>query len=337
MVSQLGATIGWVMLAFAHTLGMVFLARIVEGTSGGNISVTQAYVADLVEPSKRGRAFAFVGAAFSAGFVLGPAFGGLLLNRFGFSAPFLAAAAFQFATLLLTIFMLPESRSRDPEARTPTFADVGRSLADPRVSPVLLQSWAFSLGLYAWFSVFALLVQAALHFDAASTSFMMAAFGVLSVFMQLVVVGRVYDAVGDRVGSNIGIALAVCGFASVPFIHTVPTLLPTIVLFASGMALARPGISSLLSARAPVDQRGAILGTASSLDNLSGVLMPPVSTGILGRYGPSWAGVTSLFFSTIALAMGLVAQRREAAEAVQPTVDQGRPLQSPAPSEAPIE
>src|SRR5580693_64022 len=85
IVSQIGATIGWTMLAFAPTIGWVFLARIVEGVSGGNISVTQAYVSDLVEPEKRGRAFSYIGAAFSAGLVFGPMSGGFLVSRYGFS------------------------------------------------------------------------------------------------------------------------------------------------------------------------------------------------------------------------------------------------------------
>ena len=67
VVSQVGASIGWAMLAFAPTLGWVFAARVIEGFSGGNISVTQAYVADRVEPHERSRAFAYIGAAFSAG------------------------------------------------------------------------------------------------------------------------------------------------------------------------------------------------------------------------------------------------------------------------------
>src|SRR5579872_2653097 len=91
IVSQIGATIGWFMLAFAHNISTVFVARMIEGTSGGNLSITQAYVADLVEPAQRGKAFTYVGAAFSAGIVFGPLLGGILYDRYGFSAPFLAA------------------------------------------------------------------------------------------------------------------------------------------------------------------------------------------------------------------------------------------------------
>src|SRR5476651_1132292 len=115
IVSQIGATIGWTMLAFAPNIGIVFVARIIEGFSGGNISVTQAYVSDLVEPAKRGRAFSYIGAAFSAGLVFGPLAGGYLVGKYGFSMPFLLAAGLQVVTLIVTIFVLPESRTKDPE------------------------------------------------------------------------------------------------------------------------------------------------------------------------------------------------------------------------------
>src|ERR1700736_2249518 len=112
IVSQIGATIAWALMAFAPSIPFVILSRVIEGFSGGNIGVTQAYVGDLVEPKRRGQAFAYVGAAFSAGFVFGPATGGWLAERYGFGVPFLLAAALQLLTLFLTIFMLPESRSR---------------------------------------------------------------------------------------------------------------------------------------------------------------------------------------------------------------------------------
>ncbi len=312
IVSQIGATIGWFMLAFAHSIGMVFLARVVEGTSGGNISVTQAYVADLVEPRERGRAFSYVGASFSAGIVFGPLLGGVLFERFGFQAPFLAAATLQFITLIVTILMLPESRN--PEgSQVATLEHIRASLADPLIAPILLQMWAFSLALYAWFGVFALLMQAALGFSASSTSFFFASFGVLSVIMQLGPGPRVIDSIGDRRSSNIGIGLSLCGFLLVPFIHSLLTMLPTFLLFAVGMAIARPALSSILTAGAPENQRGTILGVSSALDNVSGATMPLASTFLLGRYGPPWAGAASSLFAFLALLMGIAAQRKSAA------------------------
>ena len=106
------------MLAFAPNILWVFFARIVEGVSGGNIGITQAYVADLVRAEKIARrAFGFIGATFAAGMVFGPAGGGLLYSKFGFSAPFLAASALQFLTLILTVLLLPESRAKTKKIR----------------------------------------------------------------------------------------------------------------------------------------------------------------------------------------------------------------------------
>ncbi|MBV9263819.1 MAG: MFS transporter, partial [Candidatus Eremiobacteraeota bacterium] len=116
IVSQIGATIGWAMMGLASPIAaglavapiaVVFAARILEGISGGNISITQAYVADLVAPSERARAFGLISAMFAAGMVFGPFGGGILYARFGFATPFSVAAASQLVTLLLTIVMLP--------------------------------------------------------------------------------------------------------------------------------------------------------------------------------------------------------------------------------------
>ena|SRR5215469_934863 len=305
IISQIGATIGWTMLAYASSLPLVFAARVIEGLSGGNISVTQAYVADLVEPKDRARAFGYVGAAFSSGIVFGPVLGGFLLDRYGFSAPFLTAAAIQFLTLLLTIFMLPESTSSAERAHVATFADIWRSLTNRALAPLLIQLWAFSLSLYAWFGVLTLLFKEALHFSGTQTSYFFASFGLVSVILQIGVVGSTNEKLGAGRTALLGIGSLLVGFCLVPLIHNVWTVLPTILLFAFGMAITRPSLTALLTDRTPENQRGTILGVSSALDNLSGVLMPPVSTGVLGAFGPAWAGVPSAFWSAVALILGL--------------------------------
>lgn len=310
IISQIGATIGWVMLAFAPDMTWVFIARIVEGLSGGNISVTQAYVADLVEPEQQTRAYGYIGAAFGAGFVFGPAIGAWTLAHYGYSATFLVAAGLQVLTLLITIVMLPESRSKEDRQERAQLSDIVQSLRDPRVSPLLWQVWMFALSLYAWFAVWALFINAAIGLGASQTGYLFAASGVVNVFVQVFVVGRVSDALGDRTTSNAGLACAVLGFLWVPFVHSIPTLIPIFVLFSLGMALSRASLTALLTKASPINQRGTILGVSSSLDSLSGVLMPTPSTAILEVYGASFSGVLSATFSAIALTLGLLAARR---------------------------
>ena len=306
IISQIGATIGWTMLAYAPSIAWVFVARVVEGLSGGNISVTQAYVADLVEPEKRGRAFAYVGATFSAGLIFGPALGGLLFDRYGFSAPFLAAAALQVLTLLATILFLPESRSKgEREEKPAAAAEILRSLRDPRIAPVLWQKLALSLGLYGWFSVFALIIAAQLHFGPGNTSRLFSVFGAISVIIQIFVVGRLTDAIGYRFASNIGFASLAASFSFAPFMHDLYGAAVLALTFSLGMSLANASIPALLTQSAPENQRGTILGTASSLEALSGVMMPPVSTSAFGAYGSSAAAALSGIFTLVALAIGV--------------------------------
>ncbi|MDE2572056.1 MAG: MFS transporter [bacterium] len=309
IVSQIGATAGWAMLGFAHDIGMVFAARVVEGVSGGNISVTQAYVADLVEERSRARAFTYVGAAFSAGFVFGPAIGGALLTRYGFAAPFFVAAALQVLTLVLTIAMLPESRAAREDAAAVGWHEILRSVRTRGVAAILGQTWIYSLALYGWFGVFALFLRAQLHLDAAQTSLLFAVYSAFSVALQLTIAGRIADALGDRKSSTVGLGLSVLAFAVAPFATSYVVLALAFALFSGGMTLARPGLTSILSRAVPEDRRGAVLGLSSSLDNLSGVLMPPISTGLLGAFGAPWSVLPSGIFSLLACAVGVAAQR----------------------------
>jgi DHA1 family tetracycline resistance protein-like MFS transporter len=311
IISQIGATFGWAGLAFAPTLAWVFVARIVEGISGGNISVTQAYVADRVEVTERARAFAYVGAAFSAGLVIGPVAGGLLLAHFGYRTPFLLAAALQVVTLIATIYFLPEDVAAHAEtAQSASFGDIARYLVDPRISPVLVQKLAYSLALYAFFAVFALLLNAVAGFGPTETSYFFAAFGVMSVVFQLGVVGRLTERIGVRAASNLGFAAACIYFVVLPFMHTVVALLCAQVLFSFALSMTNATLATLLTDAAPSDLRGTVLGVGSSLEAVAGIIMPTISAAILTYYGPSWTGACSAFFCFIALVLGIVAQRK---------------------------
>jgi MFS family permease len=324
IVSQIGATIGWVMLGLADgiasalavaPIAVVFIARILEGVSGGNISITQAYVADLVEPKDRARAFGLISAMFAAGMIFGPAGGGVLYARFGFATPFLVAAGFQLVTLVLTITMLPESRARKKDEKRVGMGALLESFRKPHLARLLLQKLAIALALYGWFAVFALYLARQLGFTLATTDYLFSIFAVFNVFMNVVVVGRVSARVGDRTMSNAGLASLTAGYALVPFVHDVALLAVSMLLFSFGIALTNTGITALISNAASDREQGTVLGTSSSLDSLSGVLAPPVSTGILSAYGPRFAGIESLTLAAVALVMGLINARGERQQA----------------------
>src|SRR3989338_3252033 len=108
LLSILGTSAGFLLMGCAKTLGLLFVARIIDGVTGGNISTAQAYIADVTPPEHRSRRMGLIGAAFGLGFIFGPAIGGLL-SHVSLAAPFFFAAALAAANAVAVYLWLPES------------------------------------------------------------------------------------------------------------------------------------------------------------------------------------------------------------------------------------
>src|SRR3989442_6164381 len=120
-VSQIGTFIGFLVLAWAPSLFFVFLARVIDGLTAGNLSIAQAYIADVTAPRERARAFAVIGIAFGIGFLIGPGASGYLTSHFGYHVPILCAAALSLLSILGTTFLLPAVPAH-PEGMQPATA-----------------------------------------------------------------------------------------------------------------------------------------------------------------------------------------------------------------------
>src|SRR5580700_11323278 len=106
LVSQAGTFIGFLILAYAHALWMVFLSRIIDGATAGNLSLAQAYISDVTKPEERAKSFAIIGIAFGMGFLIGPAISGFLA-QYSYQYPIFAAAGLSLTSILATYFLLP--------------------------------------------------------------------------------------------------------------------------------------------------------------------------------------------------------------------------------------
>src|SRR6266478_213251 len=114
-VSQIGTLIGFLVTAFAGTLWVVFLGRIIDGATAGNLSLAQAYISDVTKPEDRAKSFGVIGIAFGLGFLIGPAISGFL-SQFDYRYPIYAAALMSFTSILATTFLLPSVSNTPPRS-----------------------------------------------------------------------------------------------------------------------------------------------------------------------------------------------------------------------------
>ena len=233
---------------------------------------------------------------------------GLLLGSTPSRKPATISLPLQLLTLILTITLLPESRTKAEEEESRVgLSDIVNTLRNQRTARILWQKLALSLALYGWYAIIALYLQRQLNFGVVQTTEYFSGFALVNVVINGFGVGKASNRLGDRTMSTLGLVLLVIGFATLPFVHHPATVAAAMVLFALGNAFAQNGITALISNTATSREQGTVLGVSSSLDSLSGIIAPPISTGLLSRYGAPYGPLEPLVLATISLFMGLAA------------------------------
>jgi DHA1 family tetracycline resistance protein-like MFS transporter len=296
LISILGTFIGFLILGFANSLWMLFASRILSGLTAGNISVAQAYIADVTDEKNRARGMGLLGAAFGIGFILGPALGGTL-SVYGFEVPAFVSAGLCFINLLTVFFWLPESLT--PERRTElmaqkkanvSFGALLAALGHPTVGPLLWVRFGFAVSFNSFQSVFALYTLHKFGLDARQTGYILAYIGIVLVIMQGGLIGPLSARFRE---SNLLFAFLVFatiglfGWAVVP---NVPWLLVAMFPLAIGAGSFNAVINSAISKAVGPEEVGGMLGFSAGLESSTRVVMPALASYLLGRYGPSTPG-----------------------------------------------
>ena len=171
LVSIAGNLIGFIILAMANSLWILFFARILAGLTGGNISVAQAYISDVTDQSNRAKGLGLIGAAFGLGFIIGPALGGIL-SQWGFAVPALLAAVLSLINLILVWRWLPESLTPEKRAQLsiqarPSFSPklLLQTLRLPIVGPLLHTRFFYGLAFTLLTTIFPLYAHLRFNLD----------------------------------------------------------------------------------------------------------------------------------------------------------------------------
>ena len=284
LVSLLGTCAGFLILGFATTLWMLFLGRIIDGISGGNISTAQAYIADVTTKENRAQGMGLIGAAFGLGFIFGPAIGGIL-SRWGINIPFLFAGGLAFANTILLYFTLPETVTRDHPARISAAAGRGWhqlvvSLRNPRLGFVLMIYFLSIVAFSIMTATFSLFLMFRLGYDAFHNGWIFAFVGVISAIIQGGLIGRLVKRFGESLLVIIGVLLFSLSLFAIPFVTPATGLLVILTIGAAtsiGQALSAPSLSSLASKSASAGEQGGVLGVMQSVASLARAVGPSLA------------------------------------------------------------
>jgi len=313
--SQAGTALSFLILGLSRNFTVMLLARMLDGASGGNILVAQAYVADVTTPENRSRGMGLIGMAFGLGFVLGPLLGGVLVGlpvagEWRLRLPFLVAAGFSTLAWILVLTRLPESRSVGARNREAARVLSWRGLVDtatlPGIGQLILLGFLTVLAFAALEATLSLYLLHAWNWNARSIAFVFAGLGLLSALVQGGLIRRLVPRFGEPRLIAAGITSVALGFAGLALASGALELAGAIVLVGVGQGLVGPSVSGLLSRLTPASEQGAVFGTLSSAQTLARMIIYLTANlllGLVSTAAPYWFGFG------VYLAAGLVAMR----------------------------
>jgi MFS transporter, DHA1 family, tetracycline resistance protein len=321
IVSQAGTALSFLVLGLSRDFTVMLLARMLDGASGGNILVAQAYVADVTKPEDRARGMGLIGMAFGVGFVLGPLLGGLLLSKtlpvdpsWRLRLPFLVGAAFSTIAWVLVLTRLPESLPADASARQAARVVSWRGLMDavslPGVGRLVVLGALVVLGFAALEGTFSLYLNRRLGWEPQRAAFGFTALGLVSALIQGGLIRRLVPRFGEPRLIIAGIATLAAGFAMLALASDAATLWGAVVVVGVGQGLASPTVSGLLSRVTPASEQGAIFGTLSAAQTLARMLNYEAANVLLRRGGPSAPYWEAAAVAIVALGLALMTVRR---------------------------
>jgi DHA1 family tetracycline resistance protein-like MFS transporter len=305
IASQAGTALSFLILGLTRDFTVILLARGLDGASGGNFLVAQAYIADVTRPEDRAKGYGMLGAAFGVGFVLGPILGASLLallpedNAWRLRLPFLAAAAFSTLAWVLVLVRLPESLppgGTRQEANVLSWRGILDTVSDRSIGLLVLTGSLSALGFSGLEGTFSLFLQERLGWGPDRQVLGYAFVGLLIAVVQGGLIRHLVPLFGEArlmLGGLCAVASGLAGMALVPQ-GAWPVLFAAVFVTCAGQAVANPSLQGLLSRLTPASEQGAVFGVYASAQTLCRMLNYLVANVLLGLNAsfPYWEAST---------------------------------------------
>jgi DHA1 family tetracycline resistance protein-like MFS transporter len=326
LCSLIGSATGYILMADASSLAMLFLARILAGVAGASVGTASAYIADITPPENRSKRMGLIGAAFGIGFVLGPAIGGLL-SQWSVVAPFWFAAVLSILNAVLMWIVLPEpdrhaARQQGPGNLKQTLEKAGSW----RLGIITLTYFIAIAGFAIVTVIYPQVSHRRFELNQSQISFIFVMVGLIGAAIQGGGIGRLVKRFGDVNLAIAGFVIMSISMLLMPLAGSVPIFLLFTAGLAVGNSLSQPTVNAIASKGASAALQGRVLGVLQSAGSL-GRVFGPVLAGFLlsgdhrrpnAQYGntPFLAGGV-----IIAIAFGLATtlRRTEPAKVVTPS------------------
>jgi MFS transporter, DHA1 family, tetracycline resistance protein len=314
LIALLGLALDYVLLAFANSIPLIFLGRVLSGVFGGSFGAAQASIADITPPDQRARTFGLVSAAFGVGFTVGPALGGLL-SDFGPRAPFIAAGALAGLNFLYGLTLFPDTLK--PENRRPfQFAranPLGAWLT-MRGTPGMFGAWLVLLCWQIASLVYPLTWSfwgiAQLGWSDRMIGISLACVGIAIAISQSFFTGPMVKRFGERDAASIGLIGASIGFTAYAFAQTTWQAFALLVFIAL-QSLVQPSLMAILSRRATAETQGEVQGISGMAMGIGSITAPLLLTWPMAQFTgpqapfdfPGAPFIVAALFGLVALAL----------------------------------
>jgi DHA1 family tetracycline resistance protein-like MFS transporter len=301
VISILTSATSFLLFAIANSFFLLLLSRIVAGLAT-ETAVAQAYVADITSKKERASGIGKVGAAHGAGFIIGPAMGGLL-SIYGFSAPGFAAVLLTLVNLLFVLFFLPESHKKEGSklrlSASSTSGLFHKTLAvfeKPLIGAVLIIFFIVFLSFSAIPVIMPLLGVAFFGFGSVEMSYFFMYIGAVQIVLQGAVIGRLTGKFGEEKLIAFAPLLMMWGIFLMPLIPNIAVFMLSLTMIASGSGTMRTVVPSFISKVTSANEQGGTMGVANSVASIATVPGP-----IIGGFLFEFAGIAAPFFASAAM------------------------------------
>ena len=295
LLSIAGSAVAYTWLGFAETLTVLFAARILGGFMAGNLAAAFAYVADTTTKENRAKGMGIMGAAFSVGFIFGPALGGILAGADAatadFRTPSFVAAGLSAPACILGIFFLKESLSEEIRNRQRAMTKINRmhalmeALRQPGVGLLIILSFLSTLVFAGLEAIFAIWSLRQFDWGPQQNGYLFAFIGVIAAIIQGGFIGKLTARFGTErliVGGSIGLAV---GLALTPLARNEIELVAAMAIASFGFSVLSPALNTAISLRGEADVQGGLFGVTRSATTLSRVFGPIMAGAAFAVFG----------------------------------------------------